>query len=70
MNQHTNLQPKPKRRTRRNSSVNLNETLRTTVPLHVEGQMEKETAEGQQVESGPLTPFVQRGKIPAPTVLA
>jgi hypothetical protein len=41
INQHTTSQPKSKCRTRRNSSVNLNETLRTTVPLHVAGQMSK-----------------------------
>jgi hypothetical protein len=68
INQHTTSQPKPKRRARRNSSVNLNETLRTTVPLHVAGQVDQGMAEGQQAESGP--PFVQRGKIPTPTVLA
>jgi hypothetical protein len=70
INPDTTSKPKPKRHARRNSSVNLNGTLRTTVPLHVAGQVDQGTAESQQAESGPPTPFVQRGKIPAATVLA
>jgi hypothetical protein len=68
INRRATLQLKPRCRTRIDSSLNLNETFQTTVPIHVSGPLEQETTEGREVQSRPHTPFVQRGKVPAPTV--